>query len=704
MPEVRAQIIITAKDEASANLNKIGKAGAGMGGELKKGLGGAATALTGINLASVGVAGAIIGVAAALKYSVEQAAESQKIMAVTESVIKSTGGAAGLTATQIESMAGRLSQLNAIDDETIQSAQNLLLTFKKIKGEGFEAASQAAIDLSVVMGIDLRGAAMMVGKALEDPVRGVTALRRAGVSFTAEQQKMIKSLVETGRAAEAQEFILKELNSQVGGAGVAVAKTYAGQMVLLKTNVDNVAESIGSRLLPSLTSLTSALNKSFTKSELLNKAADAGVISFKTYAGIQILVSDEVLTVDQRTEELTVAIEKQEEALSSEETKFKSLIPVIEESAQATEHAGRANVDTAGTAERLAAREEALTKSLMDNKLAYSNLHDVMGGAVGNELASYEDKQADLEKQIGETTAELEKYRAKNGLVYTAVTDTTDATLNLTIAQADAQKSALNLADAQKDLSENTDPDKQLQLEAAVARAQLAFNNSQTAVGEWNLALEESGGTYITNYGTQIGGLEEQLAGLQGAYDENAAAHELATKRILFDITEQQIANQNLRDGVDGMTADQIGFLQSLALEWGLTDKATFDATTQIMKWVGEAAASGDWDNLRKQVEYYGLAITSIPTSWKTTITTEHVDTWVTSQGLDPTDFEHGGPSGSFGSGGTLVAPASFGSPAPSTSAARNRGGGGAGMDGLLVTLPGMIARAVRDGLVGARV
>src|SRR3990167_7085634 len=241
MPEVRATILIQVRDEASKNLAGIGKAGAGLGKDLKSGLSGAATALTGINLASVGVAGAIIGVAAALKYSVEQAAEAEKIMAVTESVIKSTGGAAGLTAEQISNMAGRLSQLNAIDDETIQSAQNLLLTFKKIKGEGFEAASQAAIDLSVVMGIDLRGAAMMVGKALEDPVRGVTALRRAGGSFTAEQQKMIKRLVETGRAAEAQEMILAELNSQVGGAGVAVAKTYAGQMALLKTNVYNVS-------------------------------------------------------------------------------------------------------------------------------------------------------------------------------------------------------------------------------------------------------------------------------------------------------------------------------------------------------------------------------------------------------------------------------------------------------------------------------
>lgn len=218
-------------------------------------------------------------VGAGLAYSVKQAAEAERIMAQTQAVIKSTGGAAGLTAVQIGDMATKLSQMSAIDDETIQSAENLLLTFKNVKAGAFEPATQAAIDLSVALGMDLRSATMMVGKALEDPVRGITSLRRAGVSFTADQQKVIKSLVETGQSAKAQEMILAELNSQIGGSAAAAAKTYSGQMASLKNNIDNVAEEIGMQLLPALTAATSAMNDWLILRGLMNKAEEDGVMT-----------------------------------------------------------------------------------------------------------------------------------------------------------------------------------------------------------------------------------------------------------------------------------------------------------------------------------------------------------------------------------------------------------------------------------------
>jgi hypothetical protein len=249
---VRAEIILALKDEMSKPLAQAGKTGAGAMGDFKKGAQGMVQELTGVNLASVGVAGAMIGLASGIKFAVSEAMEAEKIMALTESTIKATGGAAGLTAGQIGQMAMRLSLLNAIDDETIQSAENLMLTFKKVKGDAFEPAMQAAIDLSVIMGTDLKSSTMMLGKALEDPVRGITALRRAGVSFTADQQKLIKSLVETGQAAEAQAMILAELNSQVGGAGAAAANTLSGQMEEVKIQFGNVAQMAGTLLIPAI--------------------------------------------------------------------------------------------------------------------------------------------------------------------------------------------------------------------------------------------------------------------------------------------------------------------------------------------------------------------------------------------------------------------------------------------------------------------
>lgn len=288
MSDVRAELIITAKDEASANLSKIGQAGKSAGSDLDKGMSGAIQSFTGVNLASFTTAGAMIAVGAGLKYAIDQAAEAERVMTQTEAVIKSTGGAAGLTAAEVAGFAGKLSQLNAIDDEVIQSAGNLMLTFKSISKDVFPQAQQAAIDMSVALNTDLKGATLQVSKALEDPVRGINALRRAGVSFTAEQRNMIASLVETGDKAAAQAIIIEELNSQFGGSGAAAAQTYSGQMGLLKINMDNVAQSIGEKLLPGLTSAADAMNTLVTWNDNVSAALaahDAAIVGTSaTYA------------------------------------------------------------------------------------------------------------------------------------------------------------------------------------------------------------------------------------------------------------------------------------------------------------------------------------------------------------------------------------------------------------------------------------
>jgi len=69
---------------------------------------------------------------------------------------------------------------------------------------------------------------MQLGKALEEPIVGLGALRRVGVSFTEAQKEQIRVLDMTGRKAEAQEIILRALNSQVGGAGVEAARGLNG--------------------------------------------------------------------------------------------------------------------------------------------------------------------------------------------------------------------------------------------------------------------------------------------------------------------------------------------------------------------------------------------------------------------------------------------------------------------------------------------
>ena len=159
--------------------------------------------------------------------------------------LKSTGGAAGLSAEALHKQSEELASTSLFDDKVITKTQSILLTFTQIKGAVYNDAMPAILDLSSKMGEDLTSATVQVGKALNDPIRGMTALRRVGVAFSEDQQKVIKSLVQTGHIAEAQRVILKELNTEFGGSAKANAAVGTGPFVLLGHIVDDIKENLG---------------------------------------------------------------------------------------------------------------------------------------------------------------------------------------------------------------------------------------------------------------------------------------------------------------------------------------------------------------------------------------------------------------------------------------------------------------------------
>ena len=222
---------------------------------------------------AAGVAGAAAfgGLVATVKVGIDEFMEAQKVMAQTNAVLKSTGGAAKVTATQITDLSSSIMKMTGIDDEAIQAGQNLLLTFTKIRNETgkgndiFDQATLAMTDLSVAMGQDLKSSAILVGKALNDPIKGVGALSKAGVQFTKGQKETIQSLVDSGNVMGAQKMILKELETQFAGSAEAAGKTLPGQLNILKQTFSNLAGELVAGFLPSVaraaTSLVNFLQK-----------------------------------------------------------------------------------------------------------------------------------------------------------------------------------------------------------------------------------------------------------------------------------------------------------------------------------------------------------------------------------------------------------------------------------------------------------
>lgn len=205
------------------------------------------------------------GLATAAKIGFGEFMEGEKIAAQTEAVLKSTGGAAKVTAKEVEALAGALSKKSGVDDEAIQQGQNLLLTFTGIRNEAgkgndiFNQATQTMLDMSVAMGTDAKSQAIQLGKALNDPTKGISALTRVGVTFTEAQKKQIKTMQEAGDTAGAQKVILAELAKEFGGSAAAAGKTFEGQMNILKNTLEGMAGDLIGLVIPYVRQFASTL-------------------------------------------------------------------------------------------------------------------------------------------------------------------------------------------------------------------------------------------------------------------------------------------------------------------------------------------------------------------------------------------------------------------------------------------------------------
>ena len=156
--------------------------------------------LSSINFKAVGIAAAAMATAVTYAFTkvtneVVSAANAQEAAEKRlEAVIKATGQSAGYSADELYKMAAAFQKTTTTGDEVIIAGMSILATFKQIRGEGFERATQAALDMSEVMQQDLKSSMVMIGKAMNDPIANLSAMTRAGVQFTDTQKDMIKEL------------------------------------------------------------------------------------------------------------------------------------------------------------------------------------------------------------------------------------------------------------------------------------------------------------------------------------------------------------------------------------------------------------------------------------------------------------------------------------------------------------------------------
>jgi hypothetical protein len=243
-------------DQAGNAVDSVGSKAKSSGGGFSALQSIATGAFQAIGAAATNLAGAALSkVGDFISGSIAEASAWNSVIAQTEAVVKSTGMAAGLTAQQMAQMAQNMSATSGnsiFSDDAILGATNVLATFTEIKGTSFKGATQAILDISQAMGTDLQSSAVQVGKALNDPVAGISALSRVGVTFSDDQKALIESMVAVGDVAGAQQVILAELGKEFGGSALAAVDTFAGQQIVLAEQFADVQQSLGESLLPVL--------------------------------------------------------------------------------------------------------------------------------------------------------------------------------------------------------------------------------------------------------------------------------------------------------------------------------------------------------------------------------------------------------------------------------------------------------------------
>jgi hypothetical protein len=206
--------------------------------------------------------------------------ELEQQQAQTNAVLKSTKGAAGISAKAVTDLSEKYESLNAIvGDEVIRSTENMLLTFTNVKKQAFEPALQAILDMNTALGKGPEGltsTAIQVGKALNDPTKGLTALQRVGVTFDKGQVKRIKQLQKEGKTYEAQKIILAELNKEFGGSFLAQGNTTAGKVAKFNDAIDDLERALAETLLPALGNVADALSTFLRDPQTVNDIRNLG--------------------------------------------------------------------------------------------------------------------------------------------------------------------------------------------------------------------------------------------------------------------------------------------------------------------------------------------------------------------------------------------------------------------------------------------
>ena len=196
----------------------------------------------------IGIPLGIAGLASAFDTLKEKTIESQRSLAQLDAVLKSTGASAGLTRDALEQIGKGLSKKTVFAGEEIRSAEVALLQFRAVSGDVFKEALATSADLATRLGVGLPEAARLLGRALEDPSKGMRGLKASGIDLSNQQIDLAARFTETGQKSKAAAIVLGEIAKSIGGAAEADNSGVYGATKRLTKAWDELVKAAGRKV------------------------------------------------------------------------------------------------------------------------------------------------------------------------------------------------------------------------------------------------------------------------------------------------------------------------------------------------------------------------------------------------------------------------------------------------------------------------
>ena len=464
LPKKPLKETATAAENLSQRFSQAATATAALQGPLN-GLSGRlsfiSTGLTKIGVAGLLMSTSLFGLAFATKRALNELEEFETQMFKIDALIRSTGGTAGLTSDQINEMALSLGELTLASANEMRGAAAVLLTFKSISSDVFQSTLSLTQDIGHVMGQTAISGAKQLGKALEDPMRNMEALRRVGVSFNDEQKSLITNMQRSGDIVGAQTELIKILEGQIGGAGEGGGLAQATD--LLAHNTERVAikfaEATGvgelyKAFINSLAKATGALAQETSLEDQLANAQqaldnfDSGKIT-QEFTTIQSAFGRPIISAtDIDGDALKRTRDRIQAEIDAEKEKQAELERIKQEQIDATNQANIAEFETFKRKENLKTLAALESEQMQTGNLRAAAVTRV---AIAQEEADIErdaaiKKHGDLEVFQQTHTAKMKAINAKFNADIAAITEGETDASDKTSKEADkaaAEKEAL---------------------------------------------------------------------------------------------------------------------------------------------------------------------------------------------------------------------------------------------------------------------